>query len=268
MTNSEFLLEGDADDVGAHLLHVARGERAPRAARERALSRVSAAAAGALVVTSAKATLAVPAVAGSAGLLGAKWLVIGLAAALIGLSAADRVAGALSRPETVPVRGVQSALPLVASPPLASATPEVAAPPVDPASSAVAPGSAPPRPVRAVPEPAASASPSLAPSRAAFESASVAQLTREVAALRRARAALAQGKTALALEQLAAYQREFPNGVLGTEEAALRVEIAFARGDDDAPRLAQAFLDRHPTSPLAARLRALLDDERKTTPKP
>lgn len=268
MTNSEFLLEGDADDVGAHLLQVARGERAPRAARERALSRVSAAAAGALVVTSAKATLAVPAVAGSAGLLGAKWLVIGLAAALIGLGTADRVVDALSRPETVAVRGVPSALPLTALPMLASATPEVAPPPVEPVSSSVAPGSASPRPVRAVPEPAVSASPSLAPSRAAFESASAAQLTREVAALRRARAALAQGKIALALEQLAAYQREFPNGVLGIEEAALRAEIAFVRGDDDAPRLAQAFLDRHPTSPLAARLRALLDDERKTTPKP
>jgi hypothetical protein len=83
--------------------------------------------------------------------------------------------------------------------------------------------------------------------------------------LKQARAALADAKPGLALEILAAYRREFPVRILGTEEAALRVELAFALGDAHAADAAERFLAEHATSPLAARVRSLLEQKRALT---
>lgn len=275
MTNPSGFLSGDPDEVGELLLQVARRERAPHAARERALSRVSAVSLGAAVATTAKAGLAAPAFASAPAILAAKWLVIGLGGALVGLTAIDRAERALSgaADSVAPAAGVLRPSEPRAKPALAAASsastavvetvPHSGLPAA--ASVAAAPKA---QTAQALGTAAAAAAPVANPSAAVFDAPSTAQLAREVAALRQARAALAQGKPGQALESLAAYHREFQGGVLGAEEAALRVEIAFALGDHSAPELGRSFLTRYPTSPLAARVRALFDAKSTSSNKP
>ena len=267
MTKPSALLSGDPDDVGERLLQIARRERSPDAVRERALSRVAAVSVGAAVATTAKAALAAPALGKSAGLLAVKWLAIGLGAALVTLSAVDQLQRALgsSPGRASPVARVPAER-VAPGRARASVVPSVVAvPAADSAAPAVSPVVVAPK----LPTPTPNADvPSAGPSAVAFDAPSSAQLTREVAALRQARAALAQGKPGHALETLAAYHREFPIGALGTEEAALRVEIAFAMGDANAFELSRRFLAEHPESPLAARLRALRDAKSASGLKP
>jgi hypothetical protein len=271
MTNPSGFLRGDPDELGELLLQVARRERAPHAARERALSSVAAVSLGAAVATTAKASLAVP-VAGTPAILAAKWLVIGLAGALVGLTAIDQAQRALAPvadPLAPPVAAARPAQPDAAQG-LSSASPVVVEPVPNAASSsaptlAVTPNSS---TSHAVDLPSAAQTPGSEPSAAAFDVPNGAQLAREVAALRQARAALAQGKPGRALEILAAHHREFPVGVLGIEEAAMRIEIAFAIGDGMAPELGRRFLAQYPTSPLAARVRGLLDAKSTSHKKP
>jgi hypothetical protein len=269
MTNPSAWLSGDADDVGERLVEVARRERAPNGARERALSRVAAVSLGTAVATTAKAASAAPALGKAAGVLGLKWLAIGLGAALVSLTAVDQVQRALSPAADAGVASTAVVAPVVRGtrdlPTASVASPVAAAPAPVAGVPATPPIVAAPRAATPAPEvPALSA----APSAAAFDAPTVAQLAREVAALRQARAALALGRPGASLETLAAYHREFPLGVLGTEEAALRVEIAFAMGDANAFELARRFLAEHATSPLAARVRALRDAKSAARIKP
>lgn len=60
-----------------------------------------------------------------------------------------------------------------------------------------------------------------------------------------------------ALATLEAYDDMFETGTLREEADALYVEAAFITGDENAPVLAKRFLERHPTSPYAAAIRAL-----------
>jgi hypothetical protein len=275
MTNPSGFLRGDPDEVGELLLQVARRERAPHAARERALARVAAVSVGAAVATTAKAALAAPGLTSSPGILAAKWLVIGLGGALVGLTAIDQAqrarvpavgqvapAAAVSQPVDPGVAQVLPALSL-ASPVVVAPAPNAARPAAP--TVAVTPKSQAPD---AADVPDAAETPVVNPSAVAFDAPSSAQLAREVAALRQARAALAQGKPGHALETLAAYHREFPVGVLGIEEVALRIEIAFAIGDRNAPELTRRFLAQYPTSPLATRVRALLGARSTSGTKP
>jgi hypothetical protein len=267
MNHPSAFLSGDPDDVGELLLQVARRERAPHGARDRALARVAAVSVGAVVASTAKAAVAAPTLTGGGGILAAKWLVVGLGGALVSLTAIDRVGRALA-PAADPVAASATAA-SPAEPHVALATPalSISAPiATEPVTNPVvrpAPVVTPSAPAPAAPEPV-----SASPSAASFAEPSSAQLAREVAALRRARAALAQGKPGPALETLAAYHREFGGGVLDREEAALRVEIAFAMGDPKAPELAQRFVAQNPASPLAARVRSLLDAKRASGAKP
>lgn len=264
MNQPSAFLSGDPDDVGELLLQVARRERAPHGARDRALARVAAVSVGAVVASTAKAAVAAPTLTSGGGILAAKWLVVGLGGALVSLTAIDRVGRALAPaadPVAASARVASPAGPHVAlAPPALSVSAPIATEPVSNPAVRAAPVVAP-----SLPAPEALAAPdplSASPSAASFGEPSSAQLAREVAALRQARAALAQGKPGPALETLAAYHREFGGGVLDREEAALRVEIAFAMGDPKAPELAQRFLAQNPASPLAARVRSLLDAKR------
>lgn len=271
MTNPSGFLSGDPDEVGELLLQVARRERAPHAARERALSRVSAVSLGAAVATTAKAGLAAPAFASAPAILAAKWLVIGLGGALVGLTAIDRAERALSgaADSVAPAAGVLRPSEPRAKPALAAASSaSTAVVETVPHSGLPAAASVAAAPKAQTAQALGTAAAVANPSAAVFDAPSTAQLAREVAALRQARAALAQGKPGQALESLAAYHREFQGGVLGAEEAALRVEIAFALGDHSAPELGRSFLTRYPTSPLAARVRALFDAKSTSSNKP
>jgi hypothetical protein len=266
MTHSPKFLDGDPDELGELLVQVARRERAPHAARERALGSVAAASLSAAVVTSAKAaTVAAPAFTNGSSILAAKWLAIGLGGALVGLTAVDQAERVLSAP-TAPAGATRIAATPSTPPP--SAAFSVAEPaPVAPAPSAPLPMNVGGRPTSASASPAAARVPVLPPSAADF-APSVTPLAREVMTLRQARAALAEAKPARALEMLAAHRRDFPVAVLATEESALRVEIAFALGDARARELAQHFLAEHPASPLASRVRHLLESKRTSGDKP
>lgn len=270
MNQPNAFLSGDPDDVCELLLQVARRERAPRGARDRALARVAAVSVGVAVASTAKAAAAAPTLTSGGGILAAKWLVVGLGGALVSLTAIDRVGRALAPPADPTAASASATSPgeprVALEPPALSisapiVTEQVTKPTVRPAPVVT--------PALPAPEaPAVADSVSASPSAASFAEPSGAQLAREVAALRRARAALAQGKPGPALETLTAYHREFGVGVLNREEAALRVEIAFAMGDAKAPELAQRFVAQNPGSPLAARVRSLLDAKRASGAKP
>jgi len=103
-----------------------------------------------------------------------------------------------------------------------------------------------------------------APPAAEDEPAIVASATRlrvgdEIAALDAARAALGRGDAAAAGGVLETYRRSFPKGVLQPEAAVLEVQVAMGSGNRErAASLARSFLVRHPSSPHAPRVRALL----------
>jgi TolA-binding protein len=84
-------------------------------------------------------------------------------------------------------------------------------------------------------------------------------LESEVAALDRARARLAAGDPLRTLELLDEYDQAFPRGALRPEAAYLRIQALSKSGQREAARaLAARFLARHPKSPHAAQLQALL----------
>jgi hypothetical protein len=84
----------------------------------------------------------------------------------------------------------------------------------------------------------------------------------EIAAIDHARLRLASGDAASALDELAAYDRRHPTGILAREALMLRVDAHFALGDAaSARRDARAYVERYPTSPAAPRLRRLLENE-------
>ena len=94
-------------------------------------------------------------------------------------------------------------------------------------------------------------------------------LTRELSLLEQARRALVQRAAPRALQALNEYRAQFPSGSLQAEAAALRVEAVGQAGDHALARQqAAAFLSSYPTSPLAARVRALSDSFGADLPKP
>ncbi len=127
------------------------------------------------------------------------------------------------------------------------AAPSVPVPP--PAPAADLPAAAPAR--AAGPRPGARAT--SAP--AAASATRAATLERETAALLQVRRDLREHDADAALAALAAYAHEFPDGLLGEEADALRVEALCALNrPDDAARAASSFLSRYPHSLHAARV--------------
>lgn len=81
-------------------------------------------------------------------------------------------------------------------------------------------------------------------------------LAAEAEALARAQAAIQDGEAAAALDELAAYARRFPHGVLREEHDALRAIALCSDGRSREGRgEAQAFLRARPASALAERVR-------------
>jgi len=86
-------------------------------------------------------------------------------------------------------------------------------------------------------------------------------LAHELSSLDAARGLLARGDATGALARLDAYGRAYPRGRLGLEAEVLRIDALDESGRSDAARArAQAFLQRHPHSVLAARVRTRLGD--------
>ena len=89
--------------------------------------------------------------------------------------------------------------------------------------------------------------------------ADVSSLEGEVTALDRARSALAAGDAARALALLAQYEQVFPKGALRPEATYLKIQALSKSGQREAARdLAARFLAKHPSSPHAAQLQALI----------
>jgi len=86
-------------------------------------------------------------------------------------------------------------------------------------------------------------------------------LAHELSSLDAARGLLARGDASGALARLDAYGRAYPHGRLGLEAEVLRIDALDQSGRSDAARArAAAFLQHHPHSVLAARVRTRLGD--------
>ena len=97
-----------------------------------------------------------------------------------------------------------------------------------------------------------------APARAA---APAATLAHELSTLDAARGMLSRGDASGALARLDRYAHAYPHGRLALEAEVLRIDALDAAGRSDAARArAQAFLDHHPHSVLAARVRTRLGE--------
>jgi len=151
--------------------------------------------------------------------------------------------------------------------PVAPSAPEDAAPPAPPAPIAAMPAletsAAPPAPRSAVrvqtPEPTSTASAEEPPRLAGRRN-----LSGQIASIDRARDALRSGDAAEAVRRLDAYDHDFPGGILAQEATMLRLEALLRQGKRaEAQRLADRLLASNPTSPYAARVRALLSDPSK-----
>ena len=88
---------------------------------------------------------------------------------------------------------------------------------------------------------------------------SASSLSEQVASLDRARVALTSGDASGALHEIALYRSNWPQGVFLTEASVLEIEALAKRGDRAAAAArAAAFVEAHPDSPQAERLRALI----------
>lgn len=239
------------------LLESYSAEQPSAAARTRALGIASVAAGTvATIGVAAGAGAAAPKAAGLAGLAVFKWVVIGVAVA----GAATAVV--VVRPDYEPVVVVTTstkaspvapakATAAVAPTPQVTAVAEVMVEPpaISPADLRAAPSAPAPVAQRATATPVAAA-----PAAPASGS-----LPAEIAALDRARKALEGGDPAQALDRVDAYELQYPNGTFSEEAEVLRIEALAKRGDRArATSAGQRFLAAHPTSPHAARIRAIL----------
>jgi hypothetical protein len=84
-------------------------------------------------------------------------------------------------------------------------------------------------------------------------------LMAEVVALDAIRGAAAEGELGVARGLLDDYARRFPTGMLHEEADVVRIDIELSDGELERGRgLAGKFLEAHPASPHASRLRELL----------
>ncbi len=91
-------------------------------------------------------------------------------------------------------------------------------------------------------------------------SPAAASTEQELAALDAARRALQRGNPALALIELDRHAQAFPGGALSPEASVLRIVALSQTGRaSEAQRLGRQFLERHPGSPLAAKVRAIIE---------
>jgi hypothetical protein len=112
--------------------------------------------------------------------------------------------------------------------------------------------------------PAASATPAatalIAPPARSAAPAHDETLAAEIALFDRVRAAVNAGESDRALGLLDDYERRFPAGAFRQEAEVVRVQALLQKGNRAAAtRAGERFLAAHPTSPHAARLRAMLN---------
>ncbi len=296
MTEPERMLRGSEDDIEVALLRSAELDAPSGRAVERTLialglgsgvtaasaaataatatlgaspvaAATSSSATAAAVASAAKAGASLPpaAVATQAGIsLLVKWVGIAGVASLLTWGAASQ-SSLFSLPGEEPVAQrnpteTPQTEPAPLNPPLAAPSrPETAA--AEP--SGEEPAAAPVQGASSVPEPATRVgAPTVAsargPSTRPAPHAVPKSLSEEVAALDKAQSLLDDDPEG-ALAALEGYDEGFRGGVLAQEAEVLRIEALAKVGQQDKARAAAAtFLAKHPTSPLASRVRQLL----------
>ena len=260
-----FLSDPDATPFERDLLESWSSEQPSAGARARALA-IGGVAVVTLVGAAAAGTTAAAAGAGATTAAGAAPKVaIGVAAILKWAAVGALVAGAavatvaLVREPAVdpraPAPAAQSTASTTrgASPSIARAT---APSPVEPPT--ISPADLP----AAAPVPSADAPTTRTTTSSAASSSGLAPspgLADEIALFDRARAALDAGEADRALGLLDSYESRFRTGSFIQEAEVLRVQALVRKGDRErASRVGQRFLAAHPTSPHAARIRAIL----------
>ncbi|MEM9458679.1 MAG: hypothetical protein AAGF11_31170 [Myxococcota bacterium] len=94
--------------------------------------------------------------------------------------------------------------------------------------------------------------------RSRSPASSASDLAAEIDLLRRAKQALGRGSSAEALAILEQHRRRFPRGQMAPDRHALQLEARCHQGSAHRAK-ARRFLERHPRSPYAARLRKTCD---------
>jgi hypothetical protein len=240
------LFDESDSELERTLLGVARAEKCSPRARAKTLaalgitgSALTAAAVTAAAVTAAATPLSV---AGKAA-----WVKVVLGLSALGAVAiAPPVYRAWQLRHANPPPTARTGVPakMVATP--------VATPPTTPIALAPAANAA-------ATDDAAALRPTVAALRATTGDA--ASLRHELTALDGARAAVAGGRARRALALLDAYARDFPDGRLALEAEILRIDALARTGQAGLARhRAEAFLQRHPRSVLAARARQYLEE--------
>jgi hypothetical protein len=270
-----------ASEFERELLRSWEVEEPSAAAHRRVLG--LAAGAGALGATSAAAaTGAAGAILGaaapraaSAGLLGiVKWFAAGVLIAGGTTLATVETRLPARGPATVPSRAIPPkhvALtgdpgPRVPAPPPSAASESGATEPVTPEPAVPVPSPTPRTSVAAraaVRTPAATAPPLLPATPAASATEPLRSslgLGNEIAAVDDAQRALSSGNAGLAARLIDEYDARFPNGILSQEATVVRIEALAKQGRSaEARALAERFLEAHPATPHASRIRRLVD---------
>jgi hypothetical protein len=234
MSSLPRLLESGSE-FEAKLLRSAKSERPSRAGMKRAVAAASTVALGTCAGVATKSGLITAKAASWMAGIGACVGIAGIGVAVLASSPAGPVrAPALERTSI-------DAPPTSAPPAVAPIAPTASVVPEAPRVAVTAPTAVKPR------SPTAS---SPAPAQAT-------PVEDELTLLRRAKARIAANDPQGALETLDAYAKAYPKGTFGEEAAALRVEAFVATGDRArAQSAADAFLERHPESPYAQRIRS------------
>jgi hypothetical protein len=243
------LLDGGASERERDILRAWEGVGPSPGARARTLASLGLAGGVGAAVTStlgAKAAVGTgvtgsiaPKAAGIGAASALKWLAIGAATLAVGAGTVGYVA------RTGDVRR-----PVIVSAPAATQSPVAA-----PASTLSAPAPSDPIPVDALPR----ATPP-APSAQSPASPGGASLAEQIAAIDAARTALAAGDPSGAVRLASQYEARFPRGSFWQEAEVIRIDAMLRSGDRaSAEAAARRFVAAHPTSPHAARLRALLE---------
>jgi TolA-binding protein len=252
MSEPTRLLAGEASDFEKELLGSWDAEQPSDASRAKVLALV-----GVGAGTAAVGAAAVK-IAGGAGSLAPKAAAVGTAAiakwALVGavsVAAVGAAAGYVHHERQV--AAAAHAAHAAAPPPKPAEMTLQAAPP----SGAQPPASLAPERTSEDAPPRNVVAPRHAPSAARAPDPTLGD---EVTALDRARRAMTDGDAAGALRRLDDYEAHFSRGALVEEAQVLRIEALLAEGDRGAAaRVASRFLAAHPSSPHAARVRALLE---------
>jgi hypothetical protein len=237
------------DDFEAMLWRSAKIEEPSAGARSRALA--AAVAAGMAGAAGAAAGGTVPEAAAAAKGLAFGWK-LALAALILGGVAAIVVASRTR--DAVPAPAPTAASRAIVASSLSAVESSSPSPSnAEPAANA---------PASAEPTAIASAAPTATATASSPRMPRALTLAEEVLLVDRARAALGRGDTSGALRALDEHDARSSHGALAPEATVLRIEALVAAGERaKAMTTARAFLATHPSSPLAARVRKIVEIE-------